>query len=94
MGDVHALRQALSGVETRPDRPILIFAGTLARAHDIAHDRKLKKGEWRYVRNPEDLQAYRGDDCLVLIAASTYPVVEIEAAVRSRGLSCTFVGGH
>lgn len=101
MGDVHALRETLMRVRA-PEPPVLIFAGNLGQAHEVARSRGLKKGTWRYVTRLEHLQTYRGpESCLVLITASWYGRVdhlgemgEILGRLREADLTSEYVRNH
>lgn len=108
MGDVHAMRDALAVAKEEQRPPMtFIFAGNLAAAHDIARDRGLRKGEWRYLTRLASLVGYQGQDsCLVLIADSWYgrtdgmpggspaEMSEILARLRTADLAHEYVAGR
>lgn len=100
MGDMHAARALLAAAEAQVAAPItFIFAGHLSRAHDIAHERSLRKGAWRYVTRLEEIQGYRGpESCLVIIAGSWYGRADADARIlerlREADMRHEFVGRH
>lgn len=104
MGDMHAMRAALSAATPKEKPPLLtlIFALDLDRARVIAKERGLARGQWRYVTRLEDLRGYRGpQSCLVLIADSWYQrandhgeMREILLRLRTADLTSEYVGDH